>query len=268
MVGSGNRVFLLWALLIAPLVWAEPVSHLHASGYVNDFAHVLGPGTQAQLNDICRELDEKAHAQIAVVTVDTLDGRDIESYAADLFQHWGIGNRATNRGVLILLAVNDRRRRIEVGYGLEPILPDGKVGGFGREAVPLLKQNNYDAAVRLLTERVAATIAQDAGVQLTGVAPERAREERSVSGIGRVLLLLAILAFGGPLLALIWALISGNPTGRSGPWGRGGWGGWSVGGLGGGFSGGGFGGFGGGGGGGFGGFGGGMSGGGGASGSW
>ena len=73
-----------------------------------------------------------------MVTVNSLDGTDIESYAVALYKQWGIGSKATDHGVLILLAVQDRKYRIEVGYGLEPILPDGKVGGFGREAVPCL----------------------------------------------------------------------------------------------------------------------------------
>ena len=73
------------------------------------------------------------------MTINTLDGSDIESYAVDLFKKWGIGQKATDRGVLILYAIQDHRARIEVGYGLEPILPDGKVGGFQREAVPLMR---------------------------------------------------------------------------------------------------------------------------------
>ena len=75
----------------------------------------------------------------------------------DLATAWGIGPKQKARGVLILLAPNDRKYRIEVGYGLEGILPDGKVGGFGREAVPFLRQNDYSGAVLLMTERVAAS---------------------------------------------------------------------------------------------------------------
>ena len=152
---------------------AEPVSQLKPTNYVNDFAGVLNPNTVAQLNSVCQQIDEKAHAQIAVVTIKSLDGSDIESYAVALFKQWGIGSKATDHGVLILLATQDRRYRIEVGYGLEPILPDGKVGGFGREAVPLLQQNDYNGAVALLTMRVADVIAQDAGIQLTGARPRR-----------------------------------------------------------------------------------------------
>jgi uncharacterized protein len=246
-------------LVLALTVWAEPVAQLHPTGYVNDFAHVLDQGTVAQLDDICQQIDQKAHAQIAVVAINSLDGSPIEDYAVDLYQKWGIGNKATNRGVLILLAVHDHRYRIEVGYGLEPILTDGKVGSFGREAVPLLRQNGYNAAVLLMTSRVADVIAQDAGVQLIGTqaAPEPQEEPNSGPPTSGIIFLIVIVAVF--VLLRLWG-------GGYGLYHRGFRRAWTSGGLG-GFRGGGWGG-GGFGGGGFGGFGGGMSGGGGASGSW
>jgi len=245
----------LWVTVVFALAsaGAEPVSQLHPTDYVNDFAHVLDPNTITQLDSICQQIDQKAHAQIAVVTIQSLDDSDIESYAADLYKQWGIGSKSTNRGVLILLAAQDRRYRIEAGYGLEPILPDGKVGGFGREAVPLLKQSDYNGAVLLMTSRVAEVIAQDAGIQLTGARPQTPAEppEEQHSGFPLLLLLgiFLIVMLVPPLRrVLFWFLLFNVGGGWSG--GRGG------------------GGFGGGGGGGFGGFGGGSSGGGGASGSW
>ena len=239
-------------LTFAFLLSAEPVSQLRPTDYVNDFAHVLDQNTIAQLDDICQQIDHKANAQIAVVTIKSLDGNDIESYAVDLFKQWGIGSKSTNHGVLILLATQDHRYRIEVGYGLEPILPDGKVGGFGREAVPLLKQNDYSGAVLLLTSRIADVIAQEAGVQLTGSrppVPDGQREPDSGMSAGEIAILIVVILIVllTPLRnVLFWMFLFG---------GRGGGGGWSSGGFGGG-------------GGGFGGFGGGSSGGGGASGSW
>jgi uncharacterized protein len=234
---------------------AEPISQLRPADYVNDFAHVLDAGTVRQLDDICQQIDQKAHAQIAVVTINSLDGSDIESYAVDLYKTWGIGPKSSNRGVLVLLAKQDRRYRVEVGYGLEPILPDGKVGGFGREAVPYLRAENYSAALLLITARIAGVIAQDAGVQLTNasVPAPRASSPNSGMSIGGVIFLLIILLIVVATPLGRWLLL-GSLLGGGG---RGG--GWSGGGFGGGF---------GGGGGGFGGFGGGMSGGGGASGSW
>jgi len=244
------------AVLISLPVCAEPISHLHPTGYVNDFAHVLDPGTVAQLDNICQQIDQKAHAQIAVVTINSLDGADIESYSADLFKKWGIGSKSTNRGVLVLLAVKDHRYRVEVGYGLEPILPDGKVGGFGREAVPLLRQNDYNGALLLLVSRIANVIAQDAGVELTGTStrapsePEARPDQGLSGGTIAVLVIIGIIVLFTPLRRLLfyWFLFGGGGGYRGG-------GGWGGGGFGGG-------------GGGFGGFGGGSSGGGGASGSW
>src|SRR5258707_9332192 len=171
----GRKLALLAALVwAAAALFAEPISQLKPSNYVNDFANVLNPATTAQLNDLCLQVDQKAHAQIAVVTMNSLDGNSIEEYAVDLYKAWGIGSKASNRGVLILFAVKDHRYRTEVGYGLEPILPDGKVGGFGREAVPLLRQNDYDGSISLMVSRVADVIAKDAGVEITAVAARAA----------------------------------------------------------------------------------------------
>ena len=248
------------ALLMVLSAQAEPVSQLKPADYVDDFAHVLDRNTIAQIDDICREIDEKAHAQIAVVTIHSLDGADIESYAVDLFHQWGIGSKSTNRGVLILYAIDDHRARIEVGYGLEPILPDGKVGGFQREAVPLMRAGNYSAALLLVTSRVASVIAQDAGVQLTShqiAAPPAGRREQPDGGMsagGVVLLILIVLiVLFTPLRSILFGMLLGSMLGGGGD--RGGGGSWGGGGFGGG-------------GGGFGGFGGGSSGGGGASSSW
>jgi uncharacterized protein len=262
----------LAVLVVAACLYAEPIAQLNPSNYVNDFAGVLDPGTVARLNDLCKQVDEKAHAQIAVVTVKSVDGQDVVSYAVALYQKWGIGAKGKDRGVLILLATQDHKYWTAVGYGLEPILPDGKVGGFGREAVPLLKNGDYAGAVSLMTSRVAQVIAADAGVTLERVQalPEpRGSRGDSKPGIrvGVVLFLLFLFIVwvlnraggggsrgggSGLMSGILWGLLAGSMRG-----GRGGYGG-------GGFGGGGFGG----GGGGFGGFGGGSTGGGGAGGSW
>lgn len=256
------KVYLLipLVLLLTFAARAEPVKQLRPSGYVNDFANVLDQSTKTQIEDICQQVDVKAHAQIALVTINTLDGSDIESYAVDLFHQWGIGAKSTDRGVLILYAIQDHRARIEVGYGLEPILPDGKVGGFQREAVPLMRSDEYSQALLLVTSRVAEVIAADAGVQLTNAqprAPAQPAQGPDGGGIsfGTIVILIIVVAVVllTPLRTLLfWILFSSVfGGGRGGGWGGGG-----------------FGGFGGGGGGGFGGFGGGSSGGGGASSSW
>jgi uncharacterized protein len=136
----GIRRALPWVLALACLIstlCAEPIKKLHPTGYINDFAGVIDSASAESMRSLCEQVDQKTKAQIAVVTIHSLDGADVESYAADLYKAWGIGPKADNRGVLILVVVDEHHYRIEVGYGLEPILPDGKVGSFGREAVPL-----------------------------------------------------------------------------------------------------------------------------------
>jgi uncharacterized protein len=258
----------LIALLTAPsAIWAEKPQDLKPQGYVNDFAGVLTADTRNKLTALCTEVDQKAHAQIAIVTVHSLDGDSIEDYSIQVAQKWGVGPKS-DRGVLILLAVNDHKYRVEVGYGLEDILPDGKVGGFGRQMVPSLRQGDYSGAMLQLAGSIAGVIAEASGVTLTA-APQvpRATHGRNRAAPPDVilLLLLFLLVFGGIRFLLPFGLFGG----RRGMWGGGPWIGGGFGG--GGFGGGGFGGFGGGGGGGgggFGGFGGGSFGGGGASGSW
>jgi uncharacterized protein len=259
------RPLLFLFILCVPPARAEQIKNLKPQGYVNDFAGVLSAPAKDKLTALCAEVDQKAKAQIAIVTVSSLEGEPIEQYSIDLATQWGVGPKQSARGVLILIAPNDRKYRVEVGYGLEPILPDGKVGGFGREAVPFLRQNDYSGAVLLITQRVASVIAEDQKVTLdadSGVsAPEPAPESDNSSPLlSKLIFALFIgLFIFFPLLGFLLRVLFGIGPPRSMRGGGGWYGGGSWGG--GGFSGGG-------GGGGFGGFGGGSFGGGGASGGW
>jgi len=252
-------IFLFTVHFAPPGALAQSPDQIKVTGYVSDFANVLSPAARARLAALCAEVDQKAQAQIAVVTIKSLDGKPIEDYAVELFGRIGVGNKQTNRGVLILLAVGDHLYKFEVGYGLESILPDGKVGGFGREAVPYLRQNDYDAALLLMTSRVAAVIASDRGVKLTGSAAPPP-PENSTGNLGLAQIFLLFFA-----IFIVFSILRRAGGGPGSRFGGGGWAGPMIGGAMGGWGGGGFGG---GGGGGFGGFGGGSSGGGGASGSW
>jgi uncharacterized protein len=263
-------ILALALLCFQSIGFAEKVSDLNPEGYISDFAHILGPSASAQLTALCGEVDQRAHAQTAVVTVHSLGGEPVDTFTNDLFTKWGVGYKGTDRGVMILLAVTDRRYRIEVGYGLEPILPDGLVGRFGREVVPAFRAGKYDAGVAQLTLDVASTIARASGIKLASpVDAIPTYQPAGSSGSGSVLPLIIIgLVIFGVIRSLV-SRLGGRRGPRPGggwgwPWFWGGFGGSRGGGFGGGFGGGGFGG----GGGGFGGFGGGMSGGGGASGSW
>jgi uncharacterized protein len=252
---------LLAVISVAP-VRAEQWKKLNPQGYVNDFAGVLNAATVERLNLLSTEVDQKAKAQIAVVTIKTLEGDTVEAFANHLFQQWGVGYRGTDRGVMVLLATGDHKYRIEVGYGLEPILPDGEVGGFGHSMVPLLRQGDYNGAVLQIIVQIAQVIAQDSHVSLDS--PARfpvaapvgwAKRSPPASIIQNVLAFIIVLS---PVILIIFlGLRHSTIRSASGSPGSRGDSRWSGGGFGGG-----------GGGGGFGGFGGGSSGGGGASGGW
>lgn len=242
----------------AQCVLAEDIKSIHPTGPVTDLAHILQPQTKAQLEAMCIELEQKTGAQMAIVSVNSLDGNDIETYSADLFKSLGVGSKKENGGVLFLVAPNERKYRTEVGYGLEPVINDARAGDAGRLAVPFFRKGDYSGGTAAAAWQLAKYIADDKGVTLTGM-PQQVRRVRQKddSGIGvwvllGIILLIFLLARSGG---------SGSNINR-----RGGGGNWWIGPMIGG--GGGWGGGGGGGGGGWGGFGGGMSGGGGASGSW
>ena len=267
----GTGLILLLALAFQFSAWgARAQAPAQVKSYVSDFANVLRPRTRQQLEALCTEVDQKTQAQIAVVTVKSLDGKPIEEYSIDLATRLGVGPKQSSRGLLILLAVDDRKYRMEVGYGLEGILPDGKVGSIGRESVPYLRQGDYDAALLLMTRRAADVIAADRGVTLTGASPPAPRAENNSGGWGLGQIFLLFFA-----IFIVFSILrrsGGGPGSRFNRPGGGWWIGPMIGGMGGGMGGGGWGGGGfgggGGGGGGFGGFGGGSFGGGGASGSW
>ena len=244
---------------------AEKIADIHPQGYVTDLAGVVDEETKGRIEELCTEVEQKTGAQIAVITVKSLDDQPIENYAHDLFHALGIGDKKDNRGLLILLSPSEHQYRIEVGRGLEPVIVDARAGDIGRGMVPLLRQGDPSGAIEQAVQQSAQIIAADRGVALTGLPKYQPRStgEAPFNLVKLIFVLIVILfvlinAFrggggprGGGLGGLWWlALLANSMSNRDGG-GRGGFGG-SSGGFGGGF----------------GGFGGGDSGGGGASGSW
>ena len=268
-----NIVWCVIALVLAvsTVTPADDIKQIRATGYVTDLADVIQPRAKAQLEALCTELEQKTGAQMAVVTVKSLDGNEIQPYANDLFKQLGVGKKKEDNGVMLLVAPNDRKYWTEVGYGLEPIINDARAGDAGRLMVPYFRQGDYSSGITAAAQQLARYIADDKGVTLTGAPQLRPvqRAPEDSGGIGIWIILGIILLFilfssrggaggrGGGAGGFWTGLILGSMSNRGrggGSWGGGGWG--SGGGSWGG------------GGGGFGGFGGGSSGGGGAGGSW
>lgn len=135
------------------------LASLQAAGDVNDFANVLSPAERAALEQRCRELRERTGAQLAVVVLRSLQGGQVDDFAVKLFKQWGIGQGDKNNGVLLLVAIDDRKARVEVGYGLEPILPDALAGRVLQEQLfPAFKQQRYAAGLTAAVNRIAEIV--------------------------------------------------------------------------------------------------------------
>lgn len=152
----GRRALLTLALASAVIVLPVRAQELPAHvGKVNDFAEVLEAGQRAALETQLAELEQATSTEVAVVTMRTLGDRTVEDYATDLFNTWGIGKKDRDNGVLILVVVQDRYMRIEVGYGLEGILPDGLAGEVIRDTfLPRFRNDDYRAGLLEGTARV------------------------------------------------------------------------------------------------------------------
>jgi uncharacterized protein len=264
------KTILMWCipcvlLCVTVTLQAEKLDQIQPTGYIMDLAGVIKPDTKAQLSAMCLELEQKTGAQLAVVTVKSLDGNEIQPYANEVYKHLGIGSKKEDRGVLLMVAPNDRKYWTEVGYGLEGVINDARAGDAGRAMVPFLRQGDYSGGIAAAMWQLAKYIADDKGVTLTGMPQMQQVRQQKDSGGWWVWVILAIIVFiimssrggsstGGRGTGSGWWVgpVIGAMSGRRGSWGGssggfGGGGGWGGGG---------------------GGFGGGSSGGGGAGGSW
>jgi uncharacterized protein len=249
----------LWPNSLSAKPFPEPV------GYVNDFAKVISPDIASKISAVARELDTKTGTQIVVATFPDLGGEDIDGFTVRLFEQWTPGQAKRNNGLMIVDAIAERKLKIEIGYGLEPIITDAVTGRIRRdEMTPLLQAGQRGEAYLIGVVELAKIIAKDEGVTLTTLGGgalgerERGRRNRPFNFITLPILI---------IIAIVLAITRRNRRGGGGGF-RGGAGpfigGMLLGGGLGGFGGGGFSG----GGGGFGGFGGGFSGGGGSSGGY
>jgi uncharacterized protein len=254
---SGKLIMALLAALFALLscvpLWAAE-KYPQPRGAVNDFANIIDPASAEKMEALAREVLQKTGTAVVAVTVPTIgENEETTLYVNGLYKAWGIGEKGKDKGVLIFLTVKERKIRIETGYGVEGILPDGLVGEIrDKYFKPQLQAGNYGQAFYDTMYVLSSYIAKDAHVELSGSpAPVRSRVRTEKKGFN---------IFGVIIFFVIAALLLGTKAGRSMlPWlllllfsgggGRGGGGG-------GGFSGG------------FGGFGGGGSGGGGAGGDY
>lgn len=261
-MASKNRHALVFVILTLLLGTASHTAALQVpvkpQRYVVDLAGIVDDSVENKINGLLQELEQKTTAQFVVLTVKSLQGESIEAASITIaHDKWKLGQKGKDNGALLLISLQDKQYRIEVGYGLEGPLPDSFVGSAGRDyLVPYFKKGDTSNGIYATVAVIARKIAEDAGVKLTGLPKLSTFSRTKKTGgpfrtvISLLFLLILIIVFiKNPRALLLFFLFSGMG-------GRNSWGGGSRGG----FGSGGFGSFGGGGGGGFGG--------GGASGGW
>ncbi|MFH1847865.1 MAG: TPM domain-containing protein [Candidatus Omnitrophota bacterium] len=254
-----KTIFLILFLAVTGMASGQDAQYpARAQGYVSDYANIISPSDRQKIESLAGALEAKTTAQLAVVTVKTTYPESIEGYAVNLFERWGIGQKGKDNGILILVAYNDRKLRIETGYGLEGGLPDIVCDNIvQRVMVPRFKENRFSQGILEGAAAAVSLVAREYNVTITGqeervynaVAKEKSPLAKILEFIFTLLILLLFMSMRMGLLG--WFLLGAAGRRRGGYWYGGGYGG-SSGGFGGGF----------------GGFGGGLSGGGGSSGGW
>jgi uncharacterized protein len=243
----------LWLLICAGTLYAQDKLP-SPTGLVNDFAGVLSGDDKGKLEALFLELQSKTGAEIAVVTIATTRPVGIERYAVDLFAKWGIGQKGKDNGILLLVALKDRKVRIEVGYGLEGAVPDAlAMKIINTSILPSFKRGAYSQGIIQGSVALVDLVAREYKVTLSASEDLASRSAQGQKGsLPTLVFFLLVIMFGGLRGLFFWSILTSAGGRRRG----GSWYGSGMGGSSGGF------------GGGFGGFGGGFSGGGGASGGW
>lgn len=189
----------LWLLsLLVPTLLFAYTSPGKPTGFVNDFAQIIDSNSKEILEADLRSFAESSEYEITVVTVDTLDGDTVENFAVDLFEEWGIGEATKDTGLLILVAEEEREVRIEVGYGLEPIITDIEASYVISDIlVPYFRVGNYGLGLVEAVNSIQANIAGE--MELGAYKPEREGETGSLSdyAYSGIILFMILMRFLG-----------------------------------------------------------------------
>jgi uncharacterized protein len=187
-------IFLGFFLLTLPVLAQE---FPQPTGYVNDFAQMLSSNYRQSLEEELVNFEKETTTEIAVVTINSLEGGSIEDYAVRLFEDWQIGKKEKDNGLLILIAKEDREMRIEVGYGLEPLITDGRAGRIIREQMrPDFREEDYDTGVRLAIGQIENYIRS--GEPPTGVEEV---QEKTMASLPLIVFAVIILIYLSSFLA-------------------------------------------------------------------
>jgi|DewCreStandDraft_4_1066084.scaffolds.fasta_scaffold88626_1 uncharacterized protein len=238
-----NLILFLIFFLYSILIYSLDINSLSPSGWVNDYASLLTPAEKYKIELLISEFENKTGNEIAVVIIKSLEDNNLEDFTNRLFEKWGVGKKGKDNGIMLLIALQERKIRIEVGYGLEPIINDALAGEIIRNNIaPFFRNQQYADGIYSGVYEIAKIISQKSGVVID---KKYAPKVTKINKVKSIIFLFIFIFFILPVLIRHpWLLFFMLSSGRSGRYYGGGFGG------------------------GFGGFGGGSSGGGGASGGW
>ncbi len=146
----------------------EKIINSKPEGYVTDYANILDLNDNNEISELAKVIDQKSKVQIAVVTIPSLGLYTIEEFSYKIFEKWGVGQKGENNGILIALALNEKKVKIEVGYGLEYLIPDSKaaliIQNFG---IPYFKQSYYGKGIYNMVYKLGSIVAENNGQKLS-----------------------------------------------------------------------------------------------------
>ncbi len=229
-------LFLLLAATPALVQAVTPPLPARPAQYVVDLAGVIDAGTQARLNAMLRDLETRTTAQMVILTINSLEGEPIENFSHQTAVKWGIGQKGKDNGVLLTVAVKDKKYRIEVGYGLEGTLPDSLVGSIGRQyLVPHFRKGDFAGGLAAAAGEIARIISKGAvggqtgevkGGEAGGAAAQAETPGAKQNGEALVLTIVLIIVGLGVFAIVIPRLLnlaSGGVWFSGGGFGDGGW---------------------------------------------
>lgn len=208
---------LLFLLTLAPMIQAATIPQPVGDIYTQDFAGLLNEEQEAEIDQLAARLDDATGAQIAVLTVNSLEGADIQSFANQAFREYKLGDAEKNNGVLLVIDMDTRELWVEVGYGLEGALPDGKVGRILDEfTVPYMKEDKADLAILNTMKVFYQEIAKEYDWNGEAVNPEQSAKSSEDEGGGSFSITTIII-----ILFVLFMVFKNRGGGGMGPGSRG-----------------------------------------------
>lgn len=233
-----KTIIILAFILLVSHAFALKVPHL--KGHVNDYGNILSSSEESRLENYLSSFESTSSVQIVLLSIKSLEGQNLEDYSMRVADAWKLGNKEKDNGVLLLVSIQDKKLRIEVGYGLEGSLTDAKSGYIIRNyIVPGFKSGSYYDGIAAGMNAITGVISDQLEITDDQIAQSQRKQANKTPQIPFGLIIFVLMSIfggfgrrrrGGLFTALFLGSMLGGGRGRSGGFGGGGFGGFSGGG--------------------------------------